>query len=106
MMEMELDEESDLQIALALSRFQADVAEAHGRSLPDASPFQPFHCWNGAEHVTGMVCVDKDADRPIQHMPSVATWMIPRHVPVALVTQHGSEDLTNLDNRNSNVSHH
>jgi hypothetical protein len=101
MVELELDEEENMQIVLALSRFQAEVSAATGSSLPEASPFAPFHCWQGVassdsqlEHVTGMVFTQKQPE-PFYLRPSVGTWMQP--LPRAMKPQCvPAEDLIDL----------
>jgi len=84
MAEMELDEEDDLQMALSLSKFQAEAGEANGRKLAGASSFAPFHCWEDSPssdrnrvHITGIVCPQQDPARPFHLRPSVGTWMQP-----------------------------
>lgn len=84
MVEMELDAEEDMQMALALSKFQAEAAQAHGRNLVGASSFAPFHCWDDSQsstqnavHITGIVCPHQDLVAPFHLRPSVGTWMQP-----------------------------
>jgi len=84
MVEIELDEEENVQIALALSKFQAEASEANGHHLPAASPFLPFHCWEDSTsseepcvHITGMVCPQQEPTTPFHLRPSVGTWMQP-----------------------------
>lgn len=75
---MALDEQEEVQIALALSLFQSEVSLANGRNLSYASPFAPFHCWDGtATHITGIVCPKQDEPKAFHLRPSVGTWMLP-----------------------------
>jgi hypothetical protein len=80
MLEMQLDEEEDMEIALALSRFQAEASQRTGCNLPHASPFAEFHCWEESSdqvctHITGMVC-QPQRSKAFHLKPSVGTWML------------------------------
>lgn len=95
-LEMQLDEEEDVRIALALSQFQYEASQSHGHNLPEASPFAPFHCWENGEcpnqqctHVTGVVChtvYPSTTPQPFQLRPSVGTWLQP--LPKPLQCEH------------------
>mmetsp|Transcript_109163 Transcript_109163/g.172503 ORF Transcript_109163/g.172503 Transcript_109163/m.172503 type:complete len:312 (-) Transcript_109163:170-1105(-) len=83
MLEVEFDESEDVQLALALSKFEAEISGCNGGDLPDESPFKEFQWWESSSGPAD-ACAVMEASHPnigescVHLLPSVGTWMLPK----------------------------
>jgi hypothetical protein len=78
--ELEYDENEDVQLALALSQFEAEISACNGGELPEDSQFKAYQWWDGTPAGTDSPrTLTKEVDLAFQMRPSVGTWIV--HLP-------------------------